>query len=588
MRVEQKVDQGLTHQDQGPTAGQLHGCASSTWQVLSRTSPLIQGMVMPAHWNGLSLLFWVSEAKRTGAWTLYPRELINPIVQQSTSSAQNTQEETGESKQPELPRMFHRSGMDNLVLSPERNMQTITIALPQVRVQVSCTLPHAMRMEELREFFRGWVDVFREELGDFYQRFETLAENQYVQWRLRQGDTTFPGCTVYVTGSGVGGAKKKVGTKKKKNTNNTQVVVYNGPRRQATKKFKPSRSQPISSNHVMFQLARLSPFNTRAMGARVPGLYAMPTQAFHMKGTVTIQSSTNGKFCIAFLPHPFLSMIRDSGTLTTDGMSVYTNSPDLYSSVTTMYSTAYSSQRLVGGGIRIKNVQAELSAVGNLTVGEFPAQTPNFGLNCVVTYGVDATNAESEVLGEATVSNIFGGLLSRPGSQLFRVSEILRNDVDANFRAMGPSSTDFFATKSSTSFSATRTIGSVIATTAAPTTIVDRDDVSFFKMNGWNAIVIQGTGFPVSTNVLEIEYIYHLEGVPIPTTNAAINIAEAPAVESDPSFLDKVVNAASKLDFVRVVNAISAVTSSSVRSRRGPTHAQLFRGGMLMNGSGDF
>lgn len=294
-----------------------------------------------------------------------------------------------------------------------------------------------------------------------------------------------------------------------------------------------------------------NPFSTAADGATILDEYQHPVNARKAHVTSTIAPTASGGFSLAFFPGPCLSAfnMESTATFTWGGQSsfvVSTNAKRLMDN-TQLYDN-FIQYRVVGGGLRIRNLMTPLNATGRLEVVQVPVSKPGVNYQALETLNIGADQMAEWLLGKIpTSSGRFSSFLSMPGADEYTASELDKNDLIIPFKVTGSNYFNFKSTvtdERSSNYlvgdegqffdSAT---GAMIPTSSyASSGVTD--------CHGMTAICLRGTGFPSGT-VLEIEQILHIEGVPFTNSSTAIFASSVPSKKlADPLAQTKLIAAA--------------------------------------------
>jgi len=124
------------------------------------------------------------------------------------------------------------------------------------------------------------------------------------------------------------------------------------------------------------------PFDPQTLGCQVPDPFSFPTQTYHLHQTNLITCGTASAGSVVFLPNPFLSMLDLGGTVSgtpcvsqTSFSAFGASSGKQYvyaSTAATSLNNLLSTFRVVSWGLKISNLQPELSATGRIIVSYFP------------------------------------------------------------------------------------------------------------------------------------------------------------------------------------------------------------------------
>lgn len=272
------------------------------------------------------------------------------------------------------------------------------------------------------------------------------------------------------------------------------------------------------------------PFYDSAIGGRVPDMFSAPTATYHTKGTSTIFANASGIASFVFSPNPLLSMVdMTTNSVFQTGMTAYPNSTNVYAATSLVnLQNAYQSYRVVGAGIRIRNLMPPTTATGRLLIAPFVVSGGGPGPAALST--VAFQNAQvSDFIGvpitsASTTAGVPSNILELPGSEEYTMQDLITNGVDCWCKPVTPGSFEFHNTYNVTGVTgSTASMGQSVMWTTATGVVAgsgtDAADVSAF--HGFTGFAVRLEGLPFSTTVAEVEYIYHFEGVPALSASTA-------------------------------------------------------------------
>jgi len=282
------------------------------------------------------------------------------------------------------------------------------------------------------------------------------------------------------------------------------------------------------SNKYKFSL--MHPFDTEATGTQVPDMYSFPTSTFHAKGTVVLGSDASGNGQAWVTGNPFCAM--GSLSVSSSSMAPYTSSPNIYAStgVTTMQG-AFSNFRVVSYGFKIRNQQPILGVTGRVFIAPVPVAGLSPGPEVLQNAVADYKNMLQLQFGTIWNGGVLNSqLLTLPGAQEFSLQEVIGDEIILLGRPLSTNPFEFRAL-SGTAYNATQElVQNTLSSISTPTLTVNGDTFATSDGRGTVAFLIYFSGVPVSTtNILEIEYVYHYEGTPVVTNTGALNSGSAPA-----------------------------------------------------------
>lgn len=276
------------------------------------------------------------------------------------------------------------------------------------------------------------------------------------------------------------------------------------------------------------------PFSPEAIGAKVPDAYTFPTNSFHHR-TTYILGTAGTSFSGVFIPSPFCTFIDNGKASGSTGIG--TNS---YGGCYTMggassvvglctpsqMSSVCNSFRVVGGGIRIRNLQSEYAAVGRIYAAVVPiadAGIPSFDildsyLPTSTGYGAIYGNMGLPAPGQVHSAS----LQSFPLSDDFTVSELVAGDeIDINFHISHPKFYSFKAAYEDSTVTSTNVQGDNVYVTSSTGIVQKTTNKSNMQADGASAILLYFEGFPGTASVaqIEVDVILHYECTPYTATS---------------------------------------------------------------------
>lgn len=291
---------------------------------------------------------------------------------------------------------------------------------------------------------------------------------------------------------------------------------------------------PRPQNGESFSHALIDPFSVEARGSRVPDLYAFPTNTFRVQTSILL-GSTQTEFGATFLPNPFVSVI-DSGAISVANPSITspggmrrfgTNTGFLSMTTPTLFTPLATEYRVVGGGIKIRNLLPELTATGRIYIAVMPLANggvPSWNVlnGAPLTTEANYNNVMARMGLPTIASQRAASLQLLPLSKDFTVGQIVGDEeIEVPFTIYHP---DFFRFKPTAADNR-----------AYDGTIGEADDVTFniatgvvqgssgnkeaTQCDGGSAIIVWFEGIPATTAApFEVDFCLHLECVPLVAT----------------------------------------------------------------------
>lgn len=293
-----------------------------------------------------------------------------------------------------------------------------------------------------------------------------------------------------------------------------------------------ARKIPRANAGESFAHALSDPFSIEARGARVPDLYAFPTNTFRLQTSMLLGTSQT-EFGAVFFPNPYASVL-DTGVAATGvpsitglgGVRRFAGASAIAGmTVSSLFTPLATEYRTVGGGIKIRNLLPELTATGRVYIAVLPVANggmPNWNM-LEASGGITAANYNS-ILSRLGLP-ILGALRSaslqmQPVAKDFTVGQIVGDEeIEIDFSIYHP---DFFRFKptqaADTELSATlREVDDVainIATGTVNQSSMGNKEAT--QSDGGSAIVVWFEGIPSTSSApFEIDLCLHLECVPL-------------------------------------------------------------------------
>lgn len=349
--------------------------------------------------------------------------------------------------------------------------------------------------------------------------------------------------------------------------NSNAIVVYKerpaSGAQQNKKKNKKKKNGGSSSNKdiVAYRSALSTPFSLSAQGARVPDMFSCPTVTRHITRSITMSTNSNGDADMIILPNLFQHAISPRGSMVSEGSWATCDNVTVASGACTTATSALAAQlvnyRIVGYGVKIIGTQAESVASGKVHVATVPVSTwvnqISAPVGGQVTTRVDANQSSGATLlalgvpasssGAGAVVQI-GAIPSLPNSMETSVSQLNERPMAVLPKVTSPEAFNFRLTADST-------VGfSTVDQTSA--SWVTAGDSSYLRIGGHEAVVVAVTGAVISNPVLEVEVVYHIEGIPFVVTGAGYIVAQdSTRAVVDPVGLSNVIQQVAKLPAFR-------------------------------------
>jgi hypothetical protein len=363
----------------------------------------------------------------------------------------------------------------------------------------------------------------------------------------------------------------------------TAVVLVEKPKQ--SKKTKSSTRSHIAktSSHGQYVTAVTNPFHPSAEGVRVPDYYAFDTATYKLKGTISVVApslTTTGSF--ALFPHPFLSYADiqslNGGVSTTSTISMlqFTGNTALWGACApNTFSGILSDYRVVACGWKLRVQIPQQLRTGRLIIAPIPLNRDLPGYS--VLNGITAL--------PANLARLFGGvppsvavssaILELPGSYEISFPDMDKGDIMLCTRPITSASTAFHTPIIGGGYSTSQSVGDVSLDTNATGTINNLDFADVMDMSGFAGFLVHFEGVPSATQpILDIEYIYHLEGTPsisvVASNSAVLPVPSGykPKEASSSSIYNKALDIITNMPWERFIDAATSNMGISAGNAR--------------------
>lgn len=332
------------------------------------------------------------------------------------------------------------------------------------------------------------------------------------------------------------------------------AVAIKTQKQQKNKNRYKSRDEDI----LTYKAALMNPFAPAALGARVPDMFSVPTATRHLTRMFTLTTDSNGAFDCVVLPNMFNNAnstrgsFGASGSTWTAGDGTTITGGRQYT-LTSSLTSQLRNYRIVGYGVRVSVVSSHDATAGRVVAATFPIsswvneKTATIGglaansnnsdaspSNTLTNWGIPVNSSVVDVNAVNSMPNSVEVTAVRLAAQPIEITPKISTPEAFNFKESGDAPGGFQANN--------QTSVSYITT----------GDASYLRVAGFEAVVIAGSGLPVSTQCVDVEVIYHIEGIPnlISTTFAA---GESTATVVNPVSWMSVIQQVSKLPVFRDV-----------------------------------
>jgi len=277
----------------------------------------------------------------------------------------------------------------------------------------------------------------------------------------------------------------------------------NRPRANPAPSPAPSAGAGLHVNK--YAMALIHPFTLEAEGVRVPEPYAQPTVTYKFRRIVELTTSATGALDYAIFPNLSFCAAQYQGTSVGLTTGVVTNLPagvTVYSSGANI-GTMLRQYRVVAFGARLKSNTTFANTTGRV----YAARVPSARDFPAVAVPAGTTLAEYSDMMSVPIdgTGITASINALPGSAQYTLSELHQESgVEFTTHPVSPAAIDF--------------LDAVLQTKESQTGVAVNYQAGFYSGSGWQSILITGNGLPNSSQVLTLELVYHVEGIPLVTS----------------------------------------------------------------------
>lgn len=317
-----------------------------------------------------------------------------------------------------------------------------------------------------------------------------------------------------------------------------------------------------------YTAALVDPVNSLARGARVPDIFAVPTDTFSSTGTVTLACDTSGDADFVWIGRPLHACAASSTAyIASSAFTPYAASTKCqYASTETTLQGVVSGYRMVGNGVRVKNLQPGQSATGKLIVARVPMSKLFFNPDMLKNDSISFATMLPKLCGIAVdgAGKVPISIIELPDAQEYEVQELAGCHANlANMPCSGKA-WDFCTTNTNmTTATGSQSLENVdIVSASGVVTTANNDSIDSASTDGWTCILMRFVGGPTSvTNVLDIDTSIHIEGIPIISTSSTGIVSFVPDCKPEPpakasGMREKALAIAQNIPFGEIVRGI--------------------------------
>jgi hypothetical protein len=282
-----------------------------------------------------------------------------------------------------------------------------------------------------------------------------------------------------------------------------------------------------------FKASLLDPFNPTSLGCKVPDPYCFPTNTTHLHGNVVTKvGAATGS--LVFLPCPVVSLIDVAHAATSVGVidttasvvTRFTNNHFLFQATSgNTLNTICANYRVVSWGIKISNLQPEMTATGRLIIYPIPVNQVTPGEQLFENRACNGNQITNLLVDQNTALMASSNVLNFPGAFEVVVQDLLHGDIQMAGTPITPTFWDFKASNNNEAYGGFTFGDQFLLTGTTPGTGIDEmANSENSRMEGGMALGMFWEGCPTTGNNFNIEVIYHLEGTPKLSTDRSVPV----------------------------------------------------------------
>jgi len=340
-----------------------------------------------------------------------------------------------------------------------------------------------------------------------------------------------------------------------------------------------------SATSYTYVKALTDPFSPSALGARVPDMYAAPTNTLHKRGRCTMDSNVNGNFSFIWIGSPFVSMwIPYSTQLVNSANAILTSTDNscarigltpCYSTTTNVLLGAVSAtHRMVGNGITITSNQPPLNMKGRIITARVPLgkdfwSAAQMAFSAPYDYAIMYKLCGISSVSDGQDQQIPTSIRDLQGSAEYSAAELTGCKAYCINKPMSPRAFDFNITNDNGVYNGTYNEGDavLVGTTGLVPGGTAVSEGALGQANdcdndGWTCVLVRGEGFHTSQKaVVTIDMMTHLEVTPQIQSTDTSGVFVPDSIPNIPVIgaLDKILNIATKMPVSTLISTAAKV-----------------------------
>jgi hypothetical protein len=320
--------------------------------------------------------------------------------------------------------------------------------------------------------------------------------------------------------------------------------------------------QLLDAESKKFLLCLTNPFHSGASGAHMPAPYSLPTVPMHSKGRFTIQSDASGNADMVWFGSPlvsayFSSGVAPGGVTSSHPFSQLGGNPIFSENTLAAFDANYSAYRTTGSGVKLRNLLPLTTATGRIIFAPVPTGATFYGLNAINNVNFPNASLMTKAFGTTYLNNnyVSTAILDLPDADDCTVQDIITEDLMLCIRPCGTDCMNFRTINATTNEQDSNGDSVFEQVVVANNGNIQTGDCDTFDnartLAGWTGIMIRFEGFPPSVNIIDVEFVTHVETVPR-VAGANIIPDGMKSGSHKPQMLERIISIAEKVDWAGV------------------------------------
>lgn len=295
-------------------------------------------------------------------------------------------------------------------------------------------------------------------------------------------------------------------------------------------KSGPHKTSAVDANVLAYHAVMHDPFSRVARGARQLDPFGYPTTTAVSEGVVNVVTDENGYASLAFYADPYYTFHVNTGNITSAAAVQFVNNPFAWAAAgQTQITNLFSSFRVVGAGIQVRNLQQPVSTQGRLYAAKTAgtgAVLPKTGLNTLAYDQVACLKMTT------AMSDIDSRILTLPESTECTLQDLIQNHLPMSSRPCSAQATNFRNSTGQTYVGGSGIDALYLGLltgkpgNGAQMGFAMPNDCSY----GFDVCLLDFAGCPANSTIAEIKYVIHYEGTPAIVESAGVAVPDGAAI----------------------------------------------------------